>query len=54
MNKLQKELDEIFKLISTVPVAGEHVEVMGAARERLRRAYKLAATEEKEGEAHGG
>ena len=28
MNELQKELDEVFRLISAIPVSGESVEVM--------------------------
>ena len=53
MNELQKELDEVFRLISAIPVSGESVEVMAMARERLRRAYQQAGRTEKE-EEHGG
>lgn len=51
MTDLQKELDAAFKLLSAVPVSGDAVDVMAAARERLRAAYKLA--EEKEGGGNG-
>lgn len=38
---LKAELDAAFKLISALPVSGDGVDVMAAARERLRTAYKL-------------
>lgn len=55
MNELQKELDQAFKLVSAVPVSGDGVDMMAAARESLRRAYQLAAPpdEEKEGPGDG-
>lgn len=53
MTELQKELGEAFKLISAVPVDGENVDVMAAARERLRRAYQMAGEMEKEDENGG-
>ncbi len=42
MNELQKELDQVFRMVSSVPVSGDGVEIMAAAREGLRRAYRLA------------
>ena len=54
MNELQRELDEVFRLISAIPVSGESVEVMAMARERLRRAYQQAGKAEKEEDEHGG
>ena len=45
MNELQKAINEAYKMISAIPVEGDHVEVMAAARGHLRRAYKLAASE---------
>lgn len=51
MTELQKEINQAFKLVSAVPVSGDRVDVMAAARESLRRAYQLAAPpddEEKE------
>lgn len=53
MTDLQKELDGAYKLLSAVPVSGDAVEVMAAARERLRAAYKLAGPEEREGVDNG-
>ena len=47
MSELEKELDEAFRLISGIAVSGDGVELMAAARERLRRAYKLAKKPEK-------
>lgn len=48
MTDLQKELDQAFKLMSAVPVSGDGVDVMAAAREHLRTAYQMAAQEEEE------
>ena len=48
MNDLQKELDKAFAMISSIPVSGDGVEMMAAAREHLRRAYKLAKPEAEE------
>lgn len=45
MEELKKELDIVFKLISAVPVTGEGVDVMAAARDHLRTAYKLLEQE---------
>lgn len=42
MTELQKEIDQAFKLISAVPVSGEAVELMAAARNHLRAAYNMA------------
>ncbi len=57
MNELQKTLDEAFRLFGAIAVSGESVDVMAAARDRLRRAYQQAGEwmppAEKE-QAHGG
>ena len=42
MNELQKTINEAFEYISAIPVSGDAVEVMAAAKDALRRAYKLA------------
>ena len=34
-----KEIDTVFSLISSVPVSGEAVDVMAAARNKLRNVY---------------
>ena len=39
MMDVLKELDGVFKLISTIPVSGEDVDAMAAARAKLRRVY---------------
>ena len=46
MSELQKHLDETFKLISTLPVSGDGVEIMAAAKEHLRAAYQLVVNGE--------
>lgn len=46
MNELQKELDSVWNLLAGIPVRGDAVDIMAAARGGLRRAYKLAEPEE--------
>lgn len=58
MENLLKELDIAFSLISSIPVSGEAVDVMAAARNKLRGVYaelkKLGAeAETKEAETDG-
>lgn len=51
--KMQSLLDRAFSLISRIPVSGENVEVMAAAKNDLRAAYRLltdAESGEKESE----
>lgn len=50
MTELQKELDIAFSCLSAIPVSGDHVEIMAAAREHLRKAFRLA----EKGEDNGG
>lgn len=52
MTDLQKELNEAFTALSGIPVAGDGVELMAAAKEHLRRAYRAAGV--KGGEAADG
>lgn len=56
MNELQRELDQVFRMIASVPVSGDGVEIMAAAREGLRRAYRLAGeyTPPAKEDSHGG
>ena len=39
MSKVLNELDAVFQLISSIPVSGESVDAMAAARAKLRRVY---------------
>lgn len=48
MNEIQKKIQEAYRHLSAIPVSGDGVEVMAAARIRLRGAYELAATRQKE------
>lgn len=48
--KTKELIDEAFKLVSAIPVSGDHVEIMAAAKVKLREAYKQLEEEEK----HGG
>ena len=57
MTEVKKQLEEVFQIISTIPVAGDHVEGMAAAKAKLRAAYLLveqAERENKEAEQDGG
>ena len=52
MEQILKNLDSAFRMISSIPVTGEHVDIMAAARNNLRKAYaeieKLNTKEETE------
>ena len=52
MSELQKEINEAFIIISSIPVTGNNVDSMAMARKHLRRAYQIAE-ENKEGENNG-
>lgn len=43
--ELQKAIDQAFACVSAIPVSGDGVEIMAAAREHLRNAFKLAQPE---------
>lgn len=45
----RKLLDEAFALLSAIPVSGDGVELMAAAKEKMRRAYKSIPKEEEHG-----
>ena len=53
MSEIQKELDEVYKLVSVVQVSGDAVDVIATVRARLRKAYELAAAPDAEGESDG-
>lgn len=48
MDKILAELDVIFKMISTIPVSGDSVEIMATAKNKLRQVY--AEVKQKAGE----
>lgn len=56
LTPVQQELDQAYRLLSTLPVSGDAVEVVASVRMRLRKAYELAAAKEKEDkeDKHGG
>lgn len=39
MDELIKDIESVFQLISSVPVSGESVDVMAAARNKLRKIH---------------
>lgn len=39
MNEVKKQLEEAFQILSAIPVSGENVEIMAAAKAKLRAAY---------------
>ena len=41
MTEVKKQLEEAFQILSTIPVTGDHVEGMAAAKAKLRAAYLL-------------
>ena len=53
MEKLLKDLDTVFNLISSIPVSGESVDVMAAARNKLRGLYARIKELEKEADSDG-
>lgn len=46
MEELRKELNAAYDLLAAVSVRGDAVEVMAAARQKLRNAYKMAENAE--------
>ena len=46
--KVKRLMDSAYKLLSTVPVTGDAVERMAAARQQLRQAYQLLDAAEQE------
>lgn len=48
MSEVQKKINEAFKLLTAIPVSGDQVELMAAAKESLRQAYQLASTEDRD------
>ena len=49
MSELQKELEAVWKLLAAIPVQGDAVDVLAAARGGLRRAFKLAEGDDTNG-----
>ena len=41
MEQAKKKLERAFDLLNRIPVSGQYVEIMCAARNELREAYKL-------------
>lgn len=39
MHELMEEIDTVYKMISTVPVTGDNIDTMAAARSKLRKIY---------------
>ena len=48
MSDLQKEINNAFIMISSIPVVGDSVDRMAKAREHLRRAYQMAGGNKEE------
>lgn len=42
MDEIMEEINNAFKLISSIPVQGDFVEIMAGAKESLRKAFDLA------------
>ena len=39
MEEILKDLDSAFRLISSIPVSGDSVDIMATARNKLRKVY---------------
>lgn len=52
MNEIQKKISEAYKILSTMLVYGDAVEVVTAVRVTLKEAYKLAGDKSALWEAH--
>lgn len=57
MNNIISEIDTIFKIISSIPVSGDSVDAIAAARVKLRKVYselkELNSTENEEVQDNG-
>lgn len=42
MDEIMEKINNAFKLISSIPVQGDFVEIMASAKENLRAAFQLA------------
>lgn len=47
MTELMQTLEDVFAIISAVPVTGDGADMIAAARKKLRDAYQLLDREEK-------
>lgn len=52
MNDIQKKLSEAHKMISIIFVSGDAVDVMSAARLRIKEAYEMAGDKSALWDAH--
>lgn len=50
MNEVQKIINEAFEYMRAIPVTGDSVELMAAAKEAMRRAYAMSADAEDKAE----
>lgn len=39
MHEIKEEIDNVYKMISSVPVTGDHIDTLAAARSKLRKIY---------------
>lgn len=54
MTDLQKELEGAMRILSVIPVSGDGVDFMAAAKQRLRRALELSGSDLQEGGRQDG
>ena len=52
MTDLQTALEKAYAFLSSIPVSGDSVEIMAAAREQLRNAFRMTQPEKED--EHGG
>ena len=54
MDELVKDLEFAYRMISSIPVSGDAVDMMASARAKLRKAVvELKVNEQKEGDSNG-
>ena len=46
--EILKELDAIFKMVSSIPVTNDFIDVSAAARNKLRKVYTMVKMNDKE------
>lgn len=53
MDEIMKELDAIYKTVSSIPVTGDAVDAMAVVRAKLRKIYAELETMKEEVDANG-
>ena len=54
MDKILNDLNAVFKMLSTIPVTGESVEIMASSKNTLRQIYAEVKKKDEEIKSRGG